>query len=58
MTDQELYDKIDDGKEIAFANAYIVISIPKECDWVEPNTGQPRAYKFVRFLDFRTFIAD
>lgn len=48
MTDQEFYDKIRDGNEVHFDNAYIVISIPKSIDdWVNPETGQKRAYKFV-----------
>lgn len=48
LTDQEFYDRIDDGDEIYFDNAYIVISIPKEVDdWVHPGTGESRAYKFV-----------
>lgn len=47
MTDQDFYDQINDGDEVAFDNAYIVISIPKECDWIDPNTGEAKAYKFV-----------
>lgn len=48
MTDQDFYDKISDGDEVCFDNAYIVISIPKEIDdWVHPETGERRAYKFV-----------
>lgn len=47
MTDQTFYDRIDDGK-VTFNEAYIVISIPKEIDdWVDPITGEKRAYKFV-----------
>ena len=46
MTDQEFYDRIDD-EDVHFDNAYIVISIPKETDWVNPNTGVGQAYKFV-----------
>lgn len=47
MTDQDFYDQIDDDNEVTFDNAYIVISIPKECDWIDPNTGEAKAYKFV-----------
>lgn len=48
MTDQDFYDKIRDGDEVCFENAYVVISIPKEIDdWVCPDTGECRAYKFV-----------
>lgn len=47
MTDQTFYDQIDD-KSVILDNAYIVISIPKEIeDWVHPETGEKRAYKFV-----------
>lgn len=47
MTDQDFYDQIVDGP-IEFDEAYIVISIPKEIDdWVDPVTGEKRAYKFV-----------
>lgn len=46
MTDQEFYDQIDD-EDVTFDNAYIVISIPKYCDWVDPNTEEAKAYKFV-----------
>lgn len=47
MTDQDFYDKIDDG-EVWFDRAYIITSIPKEIDdWVHPDTGERRAYKFV-----------
>lgn len=47
MTDQDFYDQINDGEEVTFDNAYIVISIPKECDWIDPNTDEAKAYKFV-----------
>jgi len=47
MTDQDFYDKIDDGNEVIINDAYIVISIPKECDWIDPNTNEAKAYKFV-----------
>lgn len=46
MTDQEFYDRIDDD-DVTFQNAIIVTSIPKECDWIDPNTGEAKAYKFV-----------
>lgn len=47
MTDQDYYGKIDND-DIKFDNAYVVISIPKNIDdWVNPNTGQKQAYKFV-----------
>lgn len=48
MTDQEFYGKISDGNEVHFDNAYIVISIPKSIDdWMNSETGEKRAYKFV-----------
>lgn len=47
MTDQDFYDRIDKGA-VTFDNAYIITSIPKEIDeWVNPNTGEKQAYKFV-----------
>lgn len=47
MTDQDFYDRIRQG-EITYDNAYILTSIPKEIDdWVNPNTGEKQAYKFV-----------
>ena len=46
MTDQDFYDRIKQG-DVTFNNAYIVTSIPKECDWILPETGEKRAYKFV-----------
>lgn len=46
MTDQDFYDRIKQG-DVTFKNAYIVTSIPKECDWTLPETGEKRAYKFV-----------
>ncbi|MEI6901407.1 MAG: hypothetical protein WCL00_16140, partial [Bacteroidota bacterium] len=46
MTDQDFYDRIKQG-DVTFNNAYIVTSIPKECDWTLPETGEKRAYKFV-----------
>jgi len=46
MTDQDFYDRIREG-DVTFDNAYIVTSIPKNCDWTLPDTGEKRAYKFV-----------
>ena len=47
MTDQDFYGRIKVG-DVTFENAYIVTSIPKEIDdWVNPNTGEKQAYKFV-----------
>lgn len=46
MTDQDFYDRIKQG-DVTFNKAYIVTSIPKECDWTLPETGEKRAYKFV-----------
>ena len=46
MTDIDFYDRIRDG-DVTFENAYIITSIPKECDWALPETGEKRAYKFV-----------
>jgi hypothetical protein len=47
MTDQDFYNRIKE-EDITFDNAYIITSIPKEIDdWVNPNTGEKQAYKFV-----------
>ena len=47
MTDQDFYDRIRDG-EVEIDDAYILISIPKAIDdWVNPETGERQAYKFV-----------
>ena len=47
MTDQDFYDRIRES-DVTFDNAYIITSIPKEIDdWVNPNTGEKQAYKFV-----------
>lgn len=46
MTDQDFYEGIR-GVDVTFDNAYIVTSIPKEADWIQPETGENRAYKFV-----------
>ncbi len=47
MTDQDFYSRINAGERIHIANAYIVISIPKDIDYVNPSTGERQAYKFV-----------
>jgi hypothetical protein len=47
VTDQDFYDKIRNA-DVTFDNAYIITSIPKVIDdWVNPNTGEKKAYKFV-----------
>lgn len=46
MTDPTFYNKID-NEDILFHDAYIVVSIPKECDWYNPNINKYQAYKFV-----------
>jgi hypothetical protein len=47
MTDQDFYGMISNG-EVDFKDAYIVVSIPKSIgEWVNPNTGERQAYKFV-----------
>lgn len=46
LTDQEFYDKLDDN-EICYKYAIVVVSIPKEANWIHPETGERRAYKFV-----------
>ena len=46
MTDQDFYERIKEG-DVTFDNAFIITSIPKECDWTLPETGEKRAYKFV-----------
>lgn len=46
MTDIDFYERIKQGN-VNFDNAYIITSIPKECDWTLPETGEKRAYKFV-----------
>lgn len=47
LTDQSYYDQVDSDKVVTINEAYIVVSIPKECDWVHPVTGEKLAYKFV-----------
>lgn len=44
MTDQDFYGQINDGNEVEFETAYIVISIPKETGFY---VDEERAYKFV-----------
>ncbi len=47
MTDQDFYGRIRNG-DVTYDNAYILTSIPKAIDdWVHPETGEKRAYKFV-----------
>jgi hypothetical protein len=47
MTDQDFYARIRET-EVNYSSAYILTSIPKEIDdWVNPNTGEKQAYKFV-----------
>lgn len=46
LTDIDYYDKLE-GVEICYKCGIIVISIPKYADWVHPDTGEKRAYKFV-----------
>ena len=47
MTDQDFYDKIKED-DVTYEKAYIVTSIPKEIDdYINPNTGQKQAFKFV-----------
>lgn len=46
LTDQDFYDILD-NEEVNYKFAIIVISIPKDADWVHPETGERRAYKFV-----------
>jgi hypothetical protein len=43
MTDPDFYDNKD---PVHVDNAYIVTSIPKEIDWILPESGEKRAYKF------------
>lgn len=47
MTDQEYYPRINDGETVNIDKALIVISIPKECDYIVPQTGERKAFKFV-----------
>lgn len=47
MTDQEFYSKINDGEVISFEKAMIVVSIPKDVDYIDSNSGERKAFKFV-----------
>lgn len=47
MTDPDYYARINEGEEVFMDKAFIVVSIPKECDYVVPQTGERKAYKFV-----------
>ena len=47
MTDPEYYSRINEGEEVFMDRSFIVVSIPKECDYVVPQTGERKAYKFV-----------
>lgn len=44
LTDPDFYGN---DQSYHYDNAYIVTSIPKECDWTHPDTGEHQAYKFV-----------
>ena len=44
LTDPDYYDT---DHSVHIDNAYIVTSIPKECDWTHPDSGEHQAYKFV-----------
>lgn len=47
MTDPDYYARINEGEEVFMDRAFIVVSIPKECDYIVPQTGERKAYKFV-----------
>lgn len=47
MTDPEYYSRINDGEEIFMDKAFIVVSIPKYIDYIDPRTGERKAFKFV-----------
>lgn len=48
MTDPDVFDRINNDNELYINEAYIVVSIPKDInDWINPQTGECRAYKFV-----------
>lgn len=47
MTDPEYYSRINDGEEIFMDKAIIIVSIPRNCDYTDPQTGEHKAYKFV-----------
>lgn len=46
MTDPDYYVRINE-EEVFMDRAFIVVSIPKECDYIVPQTGERKAYKFV-----------
>lgn len=46
MTDQDYYDIVNDGNEVHYDEAYIVVSIPKDL-WYNPSIDKKQAYKFV-----------
>ena len=47
LTDQDYYSRVKNG-EVRIANAYIVVSIPKDMDaYLNPHTGERQAFKFV-----------
>lgn len=45
VTDTDFYG--NNGACWRFPQAYLVISIPKECDWPDRNSPERRAYKFI-----------
>lgn len=47
MTDQDFYAKINTGATVHIDKAIIIISIPKDMDYINPATGERQAYKFV-----------
>lgn len=44
MTDPDFYDN---DHSVHIDNAYCVTAIPKEADWIHPDSGERQAYKFV-----------
>ena len=47
VTNNNVWKRIRQG-DVTYNNAYILTSIPKEIDdWINPNTGEKQAYKFV-----------
>ena len=47
MTDPDFYSKITNEEIVIIDKAIIVISIPKEADYIVPQTGERKAFKFV-----------
>lgn len=47
MTDPDYYVRINEEEEVFMDRAFIVVSIPKECDYIVPQIGERKAYKFV-----------